>query len=40
MYPGYLLEFNYLVKGEEAVSILIKEYWDKLWYYSEPYAFE
>lgn len=40
MYPGYLSEFNYLVEGEEAVSTFIKEYWDKLWHYSEPHAFK
>jgi len=37
LYPGFLSEFDYLVEGKDAVSTLLKTYWEPLWQYSWPH---
>lgn len=38
LYPGFLSEFNNLIEGE-FVNELLTEYWEPLWKYSSPFAY-
>ncbi|WP_318519523.1 phospholipase D-like domain-containing protein [Photobacterium leiognathi] len=38
LYPGFLSEFNNLIEGEFVNELLI-EYWEPLWKYSSPFAY-
>ncbi|ACU72983.1 phospholipase D/Transphosphatidylase [Catenulispora acidiphila DSM 44928] len=38
LYPGSLAEFDYLIEGPDAVSELLKVYWEPLWRYAGPHA--